>query len=792
MKSPNTYRTSPPVPSKPLPKAPGIVNPSKQTTQRISFQGSRSKNTSSANSQDKNVLDKGEREGKAGQKALWGDGTKSLRNQKSAPDLKPRPETPNRVDVNGVSGLVSLGRGSGLGLGRMMETNSSRPVIIQRYSTQGGPEDSSTQHSQSRLPKGQSARVLNAPVPEQAPPPKRGLSFSLRNKSKGRQLDIQPNPASPKASPKASDNLLKSALSPRRASPPGSADEPANIVSPALSASRGSPDNSYPGKSLGSSSPRIVSPISAQVTSTATAAAKTPRNYNGHNPAFTSHPPNMEMAISPSLKQVHTPEPPVVTLEVPSLRAVPDLDSRTASYESSLGEPGPEVSAIDEGDDTAQETPIAELDSGSLVAQNPVELEAAVPAPSQPIVFELEAPQQSRPMAPKMGPRVSSLSPTVGATIQSQSDFFKLPPQQAGDESGGQVKLEGKSTEASPPFTGTDKAKAALPHRSFQLPAAGQSTVTSLLPLDTEGARNTASRRSFQLPPYGKAIGTRLTSLENPDSQVPVHAGSFELPADSEARTTSLESATDGPRQAMKHRSFQLPSKGQAQDTSSTTSEENEVQSAVHHRNFPLPRSSKQHGDAAKTDEVQHNDKKDSLGDDRQALPSRLSMSEARPKSKRPSPKHHLSLIETISHTPPESPIHERPTSSASFHSAANSARLTSYRASIDLAPPEEAPAPPGPGGRGMVNPDYAMAGAFEGERRPKRTSGASMNGLKRMFSNGSSSRSRAGSVRVVEIPEGRTSRDGVHDNVDLITPGGNHVLWFKGMGRDGVWVSGS
>jgi len=781
MKSPNTYRTSPQVPTKPLPKAPGIVNPSKQTTRRISFQGSRSKDTSSASSQDKNILDKGEREGKAAQKALLGDGTKGLKSQKSAPDLKPRPEALNRVDVNGASGLVSLGRGSGLGLGRMMETNSSRPVIIQRYSTQVGPEDSSTQHSQSRLPKGQSARVINPPVPEQAPPPKRGLSFSLRNKSKGRQLDTQLNPASPKAS----GNLLKSALSPRRASPPGSADEPANIMSPTLSASRSSPDNSYPGKSLGSSSPLIVSPISAQVASTSTAAAKTPRNHNGHNPAFTSHPPNMEMAISPSLKQAQTPEPPVVTLEVPSLRAVPDLDSRTTSYESSLGEPGPEVSAVDEGDDTAQETPIAELDSGNLVGRSPVELEAAVPAPSQPIVFELEAPQQSQPVAPKEGMRVSTLS---GATIQSHSDFFKLPPQQAGDQLGEQVKLEGKPTEASPSFTRTDKAKAALPRRSFQLPAASQSTVTSLVPLDTEGARNADSSGSFQLPPNGKAIETRLTSPENPDSQIPVHAGSFELPADSEAQTTSSEPATDGPRKAVKHRSFQLPPGGQAQDTSSTTSEENEV----HHGSSQLPRSSKQHGDATKTDEVQHDDKRGSLGDDRQTLPSRQSMSEARPKSKRLSPKHVQSLIETISHTPPGSPIHERPTSSASFHSAANSTRLTSYRASIDLAPPEEAPAPPPPGGRGMVNPDYATAGAFEGERRPKRTSGASVNGLKRMFSNSSSSRSRAGSVRVVEIPEGRTSRDGVHDNVDLMTPGGNHVLWFKGMGRDGVWVSGS
>lgn len=787
MKSPNTYRTSPQVPTKPLPKAPGIVNPSKQTTQRISFQGSRSKDTSSANSQDKNVLDKGKREGEAAKKAHLGDGTKGLRNQKSAPDLQPRTGASNKVDVNSASALGSLGRESGLGLGRMMETNSSRPVIVQRYSTQVGSGDSGTQHSQSKLPKEQSARVLNAPVPEQAPSRKKRLSFSLRNKSKGRQLDVQLNPASPKAS----SNQLKSALSSRQASPHGSADEPANIVSPALPASRGSPGNSCPDKSSGSSSPRIVTPISAQVTSTSTAAANTPRSYAGHNPTFTSHPPNMEMALSPSLKQGQTPEPPVVTLEVPSLRAVPDLVSGSTSYESSLGEPGPEVSAVDEGDDTAQETPIAELESGGLVAQGLVELEAAVPAPSQSTVFELEAPQQNRPVTPNMGTRMSTLSPTVGATIQSHSDFFKLPPQQAGDQSGEQVRLEEKSAEASPPSAGPEKAKTALRHRSFQLPAAGQSTVTSLLPLDTEGPHKAVSRGSFQPLPHGKATGTRLTSLENPDSQDP-HAGSFELPADPEVRKTSLELATNGLHKVKQRRSFQLPPKDQAKDTSSTTSQEKEVQSAADHKSFQLPTPSKQHGDAAKTDEVEQNDKRDSRGDDRQTLPSRLSMSEARPKSKRLSPKHPLNLIETISHTPPGSPIHERPTSSASFHSAANSARLTSYRASIDLAPPEEAPAPPAPGGRGMVNPNYAAAGAFEGERRPKRTSGTSMNGLKRMFSNGSSSHSRAGSIRVVEIPEGRTSKDGVHDNVDLMGPGGSHVLWFKGMGRDGVWVSGS
>ena len=91
-----------------------------------------------------------------------------------------------------------------------------------------------------------------------------------------------------------------------------------------------------------------------------------------------------------------------------------------------------------------------------------------------------------------------------------------------------------------------------------------------------------------------------------------------------------------------------------------------------------------------------------------------------------------------------------------------------------------------------MVSPDYAAAGAFEGENRPKRTSGASMNGLKRMLSRGSSSHSTTSSIRAVEVAEGRVSGGGVHDNVDLMTPGGSDVLWFKGMGRDGVWVCGN
>ena len=756
--NPTADPSSPQAPSKPLPKAPAISVLSKQTTQRTSFQDRRSRQTSSGTSDDKSVSYKGEREGQEAQMSVFGDRTKGLKNQKSAPDLKPKPDESDRPDLNGSSELASLGFGPGLGLGRMMETNSSRPVIVQRHTTQHGSGSSANlPDSRMSFPREHSALVLTVPLQDQAPLPKKRLSFSLRNKNKDRQVAVQLNAASPKAP----GDTLKSVLSPRMMSIPGSTGAPASIVSPALSASHGSPENGPFSKTF-KSSPRTVSPSSGRPTPTSATTAKPPPKYAGHNPTFTSHPPNMKMATSPPLKQGQTLEASAGPLEVPNLRAVPDLDSGNTSYESSLGEPGPEVSATEEGDDDTQETPIAELDSGNSVTNAPVELEAAVPSSSQPVVFELEAPQHSRPAAPNTGAKMSPRPPTVGATIQSHSDFFKLPPQEAGDHPGERIQFEGQMTRASQPFVAKDRPQTALLHRSFQLPTADLSNTSGLLGQETEESCTAVRHRSFQLPTQGQSNGTNLTSPASDHSQNPTYTSSFELPADAVSQTTSLNPVVDDSRKSRQHRSFQLPP------------------------------SDGPHADLLQADETVNGDPGDLPRDDRQTLPSRMSASEARPRLKRLSPKHHLQLIDIISHTPPGSPIHERPTSSASFQSAANSARLNSYRASIDLAPPEEAPAPPPPGGRVMVNQDYATAGAFEGEKRAKRTSGASMKGLKKMLSGRSASHSRTGSVRVVELSEGRMSGGGVHDNVDLMTSGGSDVLWFKGMGRDGVWVSGS
>ena len=135
-------------------------------------------------------------------------------------------------------------------------------------------------------------------------------------------------------------------------------------------------------------------------------------------------------------------------------------------------------------------------------------------------------------------------------------------------------------------------------------------------------------------------------------------------------------------------------------------------------------------------------------------------------------------LLDFISSTPPHSPIHARSSLGASSHSNANSARLSLSRnphsESTVLAPPEEAPAPPAPGGRSMVNPDFASARVFEGERRSKRSSVASDSGWKKMFALGYS--------------EGRSSEE----SAGMMSAGGKDVLWFKSMGPDGMWVAGS
>lgn len=148
-------------------------------------------------------------------------------------------------------------------------------------------------------------------------------------------------------------------------------------------------------------------------------------------------------------------------------------------------------------------------------------------------------------------------------------------------------------------------------------------------------------------------------------------------------------------------------------------------------------------------------------------------------------------LLDMIASTPPHSPIHRRASSDGS---ALNAVGMTSSTSRV-LAPPEEAPPPPAPGGRSMMIPDYASAGAFEGERKPKRSSGMSTGGWKKMFAGGGNAPAASGpgnSIGMLGMPGPKAEEEEIHMGANLMSGGGNDVLWYKGMGRDGLWVSGA
>lgn len=149
-------------------------------------------------------------------------------------------------------------------------------------------------------------------------------------------------------------------------------------------------------------------------------------------------------------------------------------------------------------------------------------------------------------------------------------------------------------------------------------------------------------------------------------------------------------------------------------------------------------------------------------------------------------------IIETMSHTPPGSPLRTRSASSVS----ANSAQRWSHRSTRSLGPPQQAPPPPGPGGPAMVNPDFAEAGQFEGERKQKKKNKSkkpsregkigSRSGWKSFF--GGSANSGAQSSKVLRTSASEGSEAG--PSAEMMTTSGKDVVWFKGEVKNPVGIS--
>lgn len=149
-------------------------------------------------------------------------------------------------------------------------------------------------------------------------------------------------------------------------------------------------------------------------------------------------------------------------------------------------------------------------------------------------------------------------------------------------------------------------------------------------------------------------------------------------------------------------------------------------------------------------------------------------------------------IIETMSNTPPGSPLHQRASSGASH----NSAQRWSHRSTRSLGPLGVAPPPPAPGGRPMVNPDFASAGQFEGERKQKKKkkkmSIVSKDKWRLFFQNGNSRALNPSQAAQAEKASRESGTEQGALGTEMMTGSGKDVLWFKGEGKSGVGVSTS
>ncbi|OAP65184.1 hypothetical protein AYL99_01156 [Fonsecaea erecta] len=492
------------------------------------------------------------------------------------------------------------------------------------------------------------------------------------------------------------------------------------------------------------------------------------RRSSTPNPAFTSHPAVMAMASPPV--ELPAPVKPAVREERSNSSA-----SRKTCQLSSLGEPGPE---LNEGEMT-RSTSGSVLDTRILIDTSTITV-AVVPASAEEETFaaaqlkaedNVQSQLNSQPETKKS--TENAPEEVISATLQPYMTATALPPTReighADDSKNSRVPAE------------------ALTDLKGEVTAKTNSDDTS---------SNTLAREIDNLTQKTEFIAELEAVVPIPLQPKPKEAfGPVELEAP--------------------HQTFKLPPRPAA---------------VAHNLEKEVPRDSK------------------SLPDDFVKLPSELTIRPGlKPKdfgdSRKPEPIRPLRLklakkdgkivpvqvpspggssnpsvgsagpklkidvvadiIDRLSYTPPGSPIHDRSASSVS----SNSAQRWSHRSSRSLGPPEQAPAPPAPGGRPMVEPDFASAGQFDGERRQKKkkkkkSSNAgreSKSGWKSLFRGSIADSSSAGGAKSSEggsitttttatttanasaVTSGAGSEAAPAPVADMMTTSGKDVLWFKG-----------
>ncbi|KIW24409.1 uncharacterized protein PV07_10126 [Cladophialophora immunda] len=484
------------------------------------------------------------------------------------------------------------------------------------------------------------------------------------------------------------------------------------------------------------------------------------------NPAFTSHPAVMAMASPPV--ELPAPVEPAVREERSN-----SSSSRKGSQLSSLGEPGPE---LNEGEMT-RSTSGSVLDTRILIDTSTITV-AVVPASAEEETFAAA----QRKAEDDMQSQLHSQLETTNTTNNGLEEVVTGP-------------LQPQMTATAPPPT----------KETGHADDGEKSQVTVEVPTSVEGdataKTNSDSISNNVLAQNPDGVASKTEFIAELEAIVPKP---LQPKAKEEVGPVELEAP---------HQTFNLPPRPVAAPENT----EKEVPRASKGRLddfFKLPTEltikpgmkPKDFGDSNAPEPIRPLKLKLTKKDGK-IVPVQVPSpgGSSKPLIGSPGPKLKIDvvadIIDRLSYTPPGSPIHARSASSVS----SNSAQCWSHRSSRSLGPPVQAPAPPAPGGRPMVDPDFASAGQFDGERKQKKkkkknsTVGGSKSGWKSLFrgsiadsiGGGGAKSSEGGSITTTTTAttatnasasaSGAGSEAGPAPVADMMTTSGKDVLWFKG-----------
>lgn len=467
-----------------------------------------------------------------------------------------------------------------------------------------------------------------------------------------------------------------------------------------------------------------------------------------HSPGLAQHPSVMTMAAQPPAP-VELPVENEHQEKRPFVHSARQGSRSSLGPQSSLGEPGPEVANSEYEGEEAIEPPLPVFNISAPEAEKGPRIMSGMDLPET--VLESLATTGSHPTSPRPEQIALPMSPPLGNSTPGTPMAENI--QFAGIE---------ETSRAGSPAVETLGSQRAM-----------SATVANAEDQNVQGAASSARAIVAELEAHVPIDSTTSTPKQKavlPDSPVEMEAPAahFVLPKRESAR--EIKVAAPQP-QTIKQRTHALKAAAQAQ-----TKEE-----ALKPKDFNRNSKGPEPIWPLKLKLTKRDGKMVPVEVD---SPTTATGEKPRMHSPKLSTDVITSILDTMSDTPATSPVAEPSQSDVSSPSV-----VGDRRSSKQFGPPDSAPAPPGPGGRSMVNPDYSSAGAFDGERKAppklgKRHSAggktSSISGIKELISGATSRRHSTDA----SIKTSRHSISSQRAGSDMIDPSGKDVLWFNLKGK--------